>query len=154
MRGKAGSGDARPSPVSRALLQRGLAVSECCVAERTFLPYLSSAPKREAFRRLLHSYAFRLFLRDIIVLRNRYLLRADHQSLVNLLWTLPATLWRDAAALAWVLVAERSSLAAYAWLWRHRREILAHRRRVRARALHALDRWFLRREEPLPEDAP
>lgn len=73
MRGKAGSRDARPSPVSRALLQRGLAVSECCVAQRTFLPYLSSAPKREAFRRLLHSYAFRLFLRDIIVLRNRYL---------------------------------------------------------------------------------
>jgi hypothetical protein len=25
---------------------------------------------------------------------------------------------------------------------------------VRARASHALDRWFLRREEPLPEDAP
>ena len=87
-------------------------------------------------------------------LRNRYLLRADHQTLANLLWTLPATLWRDAAALAWVLVAERSSLAAYAWLWRHRREILAHRRQVRARASHALDRWFLRREEPLPEDAP
>lgn len=87
-------------------------------------------------------------------LRNRYLLRADHQSLANLLWTLPATLWRDAAALAWVLAAERTSLAAYAWLWRHRREIVAHRRRVRARVLHPLDRWFLRREEPLPEEAP
>jgi hypothetical protein len=59
--------------VSRALLQRGLAVSESCVAERTFLPYLSSARKKEEFRRLLHSYAFRLFLRDILVLRDRYL---------------------------------------------------------------------------------
>lgn len=87
-------------------------------------------------------------------LRNRYLLRADHQSLANLLWTLPATLWRDAAALAWVLAAERSSLAAYAWLWRHRGEILAHRRRVRGRVLRPIDRWFLRREEPLPEDSP
>lgn len=73
MRGIAGSRDAHPSPVARALLQRGLAISECCLTERTFLPYLPSAKKREDFRRLLHSYAFRLFLRDIIVLRDRYL---------------------------------------------------------------------------------
>jgi hypothetical protein len=59
--------------VARALLQRGLAVAECCVEERTFLPYLASARKREVFRRLLQSYAFRLFLRDLLALRNRYL---------------------------------------------------------------------------------
>ena len=34
------------------------------------------------------------------------------------------TLARDLAALGWVLLRERSSLAAYAWLWRNRREIL------------------------------
>jgi hypothetical protein len=73
MKGKAGSRDASRSPVVRALLQRGLAVSECCIEERTFLPFLSSARKREDFCRLLHSYAFRLFLRDILVLRDRYL---------------------------------------------------------------------------------
>ncbi len=73
MKGKAGSRDANRSPVVRALLQRGLAVSECCIEERTFLPFLSSARKREDFCRLLHSYAFRLFLRDILVLRDRYL---------------------------------------------------------------------------------
>jgi len=83
-------------------------------------------------------------------LRNRYLLRIDHQSPGNFLWTLPATLWRDAAALAWTLLVERTSLPAYAWLWRHRRELLEHRRRVRARVLAPLDRWFLVREEPLP----
>jgi GT2 family glycosyltransferase len=85
-------------------------------------------------------------------LRNRYLLRADHQTVGNLLWTLPATLWRDAAALAWVLLFERSSLPVYAWLWRHRSELAAHRRAVRARALRRLDRWFLLRELPLPDD--
>lgn len=86
-------------------------------------------------------------------LRNRYLLRLDHQSVGNLLWTLPATLWRDCAALAWVLACERSSLPVYGWLWRHRRELLAHRRRVRARVLRPLDRWFFVREEPLPAAA-
>jgi hypothetical protein len=59
--------------VARALLQRGLSVSEHSRAERTFLPYLSSPAKRETFFRLLHSYAFRLFLRDLLVLRNRFL---------------------------------------------------------------------------------
>ncbi len=86
-------------------------------------------------------------------LRNRYLLRADHQTLGNFLWTLPATLWRDAAALAWVLLVERSSLPVYGWLWRHRRELVAHRRAVRARARRRLDRWFLLRELPLDESA-
>jgi GT2 family glycosyltransferase len=86
-------------------------------------------------------------------LRNRYLLRFDHQSAGNFLWTLPATLWRDAAALAWALAVERSSLPVYGWLWRHRRALLEHRRRVRARVLRPLDRWFLVREEPLPEPA-
>jgi hypothetical protein len=59
--------------VARALSHRGLEIAESCVEGRTFLPYLSSARKREEFRQLLHSYAFRLFLRDVLALRNRYL---------------------------------------------------------------------------------
>ena len=60
------------SPVVRALLQRGLVVSACAGEERTFLPYLSSPEDRETLYGLLHSYSFRLFLRDILALRNRY----------------------------------------------------------------------------------
>lgn len=78
-------------------------------------------------------------------LKNRYLLRLDHQSAANFWRTLPWALGRDLAALAWVLAAERSSLAAYRWLWRHRREILAHRRAVQARRTvpaREVDRWF------------
>jgi GT2 family glycosyltransferase len=85
-------------------------------------------------------------------LKNRYLLRIDHQTPGNFLWTLPATLARDLAALAWVLVRERSSLPAYAWLWRHRRELAAHRRLVQGRRsapASAVGRWFLRTREPL-----
>jgi GT2 family glycosyltransferase len=85
-------------------------------------------------------------------LKNRYLLRLYHQTPRNLLATLPPALGRDAAALAWVLVRERSSLAAYAWLWKHRREALARRRAVQARRLVAareLDRWFGREGMPL-----
>jgi hypothetical protein len=71
--GKGGSSGAESSPVARALSQRGLDIVECRNEGRTFLPFLPSAGKREAFFRLLHSYAFRLFLRDLLTLRNRYL---------------------------------------------------------------------------------
>ncbi len=85
-------------------------------------------------------------------LKNRYLLRIDHQTIGNFLWTLPATLARDLAALAWVLLREPSSLPAYAWLWRRRRELAAHRRLVQQRRTvpsRAIGRWFLRSAEPL-----
>lgn len=85
-------------------------------------------------------------------LQNRYLLRAGHQSIANLLATLPWTFARDLAALAWVVAAERTSLPAYGWLWRHRREILARRRRLRERRTApsgAVERWFGRQGEPL-----
>jgi len=78
-------------------------------------------------------------------LKNRYLLRLHHQTAANLRRTLPWALGRDLAALAWVLAAERSSLPAYGWLWRHRREILARRRAIQARRTvpaRELDRWF------------
>jgi GT2 family glycosyltransferase len=78
-------------------------------------------------------------------LQNRYLWRCGHQSAGNFLATLPWTLGRDLAALAWVLACERSSLAAYAWLWRHRGEMRERRRRLRARRTApagAVERWF------------
>ncbi|HEX4953228.1 MAG TPA: glycosyltransferase [Thermoanaerobaculia bacterium] len=78
-------------------------------------------------------------------LKNRYLLRCYHQSLANLLLTLPATLARDLGALLYVLAFERSSLAAYGWLLSHRREILERSRCIRRRrkvSLRAVERWF------------
>jgi GT2 family glycosyltransferase len=78
-------------------------------------------------------------------LKNRYLLRLYHQSAGNFWRTLPWALGRDLGALAYALAAERSSLPAYGWLWRHRREILARRRAIQARRTvpaRELDRWF------------
>lgn len=85
-------------------------------------------------------------------LKNRYLLRIDHQTAGNFLWTLPATLARDLAALVWVLLREPSSLPAYGWLWQRRRELVAHRRLVQRRRTvpaRAIGRWFLHHAEPL-----
>ena len=85
-------------------------------------------------------------------LKNRYLLRLYHQGGVNLLLTGVPTLLRDLAALAYVLVLERSSLAAYRWLWQHRREILHRRRQIRARRTvedPTVNRWFFRGSLPL-----
>jgi GT2 family glycosyltransferase len=89
-------------------------------------------------------------------LKNRYLLRLYHQTAANLVRTLPAAVGRDLAALGWALAAERSSLPAYGWLWRHRREILARRREIQRRRTvppAAIDRWFGRSGLPLPEGA-
>jgi GT2 family glycosyltransferase len=80
-------------------------------------------------------------------LKNRYLLRLYHQSLGNLLWTLPFASARDLLALVWVLLAERSSLPAYRWLWAHRRELRRRRRLLRARRTAGwweMERWFVR----------
>jgi GT2 family glycosyltransferase len=85
-------------------------------------------------------------------LKNRYLLRAYHQTWFNALLTLVPALARDLGALLYALLFERTSLAAYGWLWRHRREILARRREIRRRrtcAALALERWFVSTGEPL-----
>jgi len=85
-------------------------------------------------------------------LKNRYLLRAYHQSRRNLFVTLVPTLARDLGALGYCLLLERTSLPAYGWLWRQRREIVARRRRIQARrtvAARQIDRWFGRSEMPL-----
>jgi GT2 family glycosyltransferase len=88
-------------------------------------------------------------------LKNRYLLRLYHQSAGNLLWTLPWALLRDLQALLWVLLRERSSLAAYAWVWRRRRELWERRRQIRARRTAGwleMERWFVRRGIDLPPE--
>ncbi len=85
-------------------------------------------------------------------LKNRYLLRIYHQTGGNLLRTLFPTLIRDVAALGWVLLRERSSLGAYGWLWKNRREILQRRRLIQGRRTvppGMIDRWFDFQGEPL-----
>lgn len=88
-------------------------------------------------------------------LKNRYLLRAYHQTAGNFFRTLLPTLVRDLGALVYVLVFERTSLVAYVWLWRHRREILDRRRKIRDRwsgAQDAVDVWFDQHALPLKPD--
>lgn len=87
--------------------------------------------------------------------KNRYLLRAYHQTATNALLTFVPTLLRDLAALIWVITMERSSLEAYRWLWRHRARIRARSRLVRGRRStsgRAIDRWFW--THGLPADEP
>ncbi len=78
-------------------------------------------------------------------LKNRYLLRAYHQTAGNLMRTFLPAAFRDLQALIYVLLLERASLGAYAWLWRNRKTILARRRRLqsrRSRPPAAVERWF------------
>jgi GT2 family glycosyltransferase len=85
-------------------------------------------------------------------LKNRYLLRLYHQTWGNLARTFFPTLGRDLLALGYVLAKERTSLPAYTWLWRHRRDIGKRRRVIAARRTvpaGALDRWFWQAGEPL-----
>ena len=85
-------------------------------------------------------------------LKNRYLLRIYHQTAGNFFHTFFPALARDLGALAWVLLRERSSLPAYRWLWRHRRELQARRRTIQGRRTVPawdVDRWFTTEGEPL-----
>jgi GT2 family glycosyltransferase len=85
-------------------------------------------------------------------LKNRYLLRFYHQTGRNFVLTLLPTLGRDLLALGYVLLRERTSFAAYRWLWQHRREIGRRRKAILARrtvSARDLDRWFWHAGEPL-----
>jgi GT2 family glycosyltransferase len=85
-------------------------------------------------------------------LKNRYLLRIYHQTAGNFFRTFVPTLARDLGALGWVLLRERSSWAAYGWLWRHRRKLRARRRAIQERRTvpaREIDRWFTTDGEPL-----
>lgn len=81
-------------------------------------------------------------------LKNRYLLRAYHQTAGNFWRTLPWTLPRDVLAFGYVLLRERQSLPAYRWLFANRRDILLRRKKIQAARTHSLEPWF--RHESLP----
>lgn len=85
-------------------------------------------------------------------LKNRYLLRAYHQTWATRLLTTIPTLWRDALALLYVLLFERSSLAAYAWLWKNRRAIRERARAIRGRRTAPawnVAMWFVDEDRPI-----
>lgn len=84
-------------------------------------------------------------------LKNRYLLRAYHETAASLLATLPFAGVRELLILLFVLARERTSLGAYGWLIAHRAEILRRRRLIQdRRTVSALElaRWFWRTEVP------
>ena len=65
--------------------------------------------------------------------KNRFLLRVNNQSAGEFLATLVPTLARDLLVVAACLTVERSSLPAFAWLWKNRRRLWAKRREIAAR---------------------
>lgn len=75
-------------------------------------------------------------------LKNRYLLRIYHQTPGNVARTWFPAVGRDLAALVYVLLREPSSLSAYRWLWRNRRDLLRRRRIIQGRRIVEIDRWF------------
>lgn len=77
--------------------------------------------------------------------KNRFLLRLKNEGLYLALRNLPFELARDLIVLVAALTIERTSLPAFAWLWRNRARVLAKRREVQRRRKvgdHALARWF------------
>lgn len=64
--------------------------------------------------------------------KNRFLLRINNQSRAEFVRTMVPTLLRDGVVLVGCLLRERSSLAAFPWLWRNRRRLLAKRREIQS----------------------
>jgi GT2 family glycosyltransferase len=65
--------------------------------------------------------------------KNRFLLRLKNEGLYLALRNAPFELLRDFVVFAAALTVERSSLPAFAWLWRNRARILAKRREIQSR---------------------
>ncbi|MGE5277834.1 MAG: glycosyltransferase family 2 protein [Acidobacteriota bacterium] len=63
--------------------------------------------------------------------KNRFLLRINNQTAAEFLATLIPTAARDLVVLGACLTVERSSLPAFAWLWRNRKRLWAKRREIR-----------------------
>jgi GT2 family glycosyltransferase len=85
-------------------------------------------------------------------LKNRFLLRAYHETLASFVLTAIPTLLRDLGILLYELTRERSSLSAFGWLWHHRKRIIERRRKIQSRRLVSrlrLAGWFLRSSRPL-----
>ena len=77
--------------------------------------------------------------------KNRFLLRLKNEGLYLALRNAPFELARDIVVLAAALTVERSSLPAFAWLWRNTRRVLAKRRAIQSRRRvsdRELARWF------------
>jgi len=90
-------------------------------------------------------------------LKNRYLLRLYHATVADVPRTFLLSTLREVGILAWVLLRERPSLGVYTWLWRHRRRLLARRKRIRSRRLvpkRKLARWFKHASLPADPERP
>ena len=77
--------------------------------------------------------------------KNRFLLRINNQGRYLALRNLPFELLRDIVVIGGVLLRERSSLPALAWLWQHRAEVRERRRMIQSRRRvsdRELARWF------------
>ncbi len=77
--------------------------------------------------------------------KNRFLLRIKNEGMYLALRNAPFELARDLIVLLAALTVERTSLPAFAWLWRNRARVLAKRRIVQARRKvsdRELARWF------------
>lgn len=77
--------------------------------------------------------------------KNRFLLRLKNEGLYLALRNAPFELARDLVVLLAALTVERSSLPAFAWLWRNRARVLAKRRIIQSRRTvsdRELARWF------------
>lgn len=77
--------------------------------------------------------------------KNRFLLRIKNEGAYLALRNAPFELARDLVVLAAALTVERTSLPAFAWLWKHRRRVLAKRREIQRRRKvsdRALAKWF------------
>lgn len=77
--------------------------------------------------------------------KNRFLLRIKNEGAYLALRNAPFELGRDLVVLIAALTIERSSLPAFAWLWRNRKRVLAKRRAIQARRTvsdRELAKWF------------
>lgn len=78
--------------------------------------------------------------------KNRFLLRLKNEGVYLALRNAPFELARDLVVLLAALTVERTSLPAFAWLWRNRARVLAKRRVIQQRRKvgdRELARWFL-----------
>ena len=77
--------------------------------------------------------------------KNRFLLRIKNEGAYLALRNAPFELARDLIVLVAALTVERSSLPAFAWLWRNRKRVLAKRRAIQSRRTvsdRELAKWF------------
>lgn len=77
--------------------------------------------------------------------KNRFLLRLKNEGAYLALRNAPFELARDAMVFGAALTIERTSLSAFAWLWRNRARVLAKRRAIQSRRKvsdRELARWF------------